>query len=114
MASTPKNTSNKTVRPCVLIVGHADGFVEVFGEDIDALFLNIPTMSSSAGEIMAEDYVSSVIPQRYQDIYFPGNRICAGQLQSITPQNLVAYLDYRQAWRAVDAIHTDSQERKAS
>ncbi len=112
--SATENTRANLARPCVLIVGHADGWIEIFGQGIDARFVNIPTMSSSAGEIMAEDYVSSEIPQRYRDIYYPGNRICVGQLRPFIAQDIVAYRDYRQAWQAVDAIQNDSQERKAS
>ena len=103
--------NNKPPRSCVLAVGHHDGFLEFFSDGVDVKFVNIPMMSSSAGEIMAEQYIESVITQRYRDIYFPGNRICAGQMKTTTPLDLLEYAEFVEAWRAVDAIHATYGKR---
>jgi hypothetical protein len=70
----------------VLVICHADGYVEVFGDSAtDTKIVPIPAMLSNAGDILAEKYLETILPQRYRDIYYPGNLLAMGQCRTITP-----------------------------
>ncbi|MDZ4849592.1 MAG: hypothetical protein SGI77_09875 [Pirellulaceae bacterium] len=109
MADLGLKSNNKPVPPSVLVVAHSDGHIEIFGDQVDARSVNTPAMSSSAGEILAEDYISSVLPQRFRDIYFPGNLLAIGMVRTVTPLDLAQYFQFRDSWRKLDSITTLSR-----
>jgi len=100
--------ASQSPRPCVLIVAHQDNFVEIFGSDgVDVRFVNAPTLEDQSNaealtrcEILAEDYISSVLPQRYRDIYFPSNRIATRMIRTVTPLDLARHFMFRESWKA--------------
>ena len=95
-----------TPRTAVIVVLHADGFVEVFSDKqvIDARIICVPAMSTPTGEVVAEEYVESILPQRYRDFYYPGNRIAAENWKRITPTIIAKRNDELSLLRALDSI----------
>ena len=94
MTNTPK-LNNQTRfyqklrhREHVLVVLHADGFVEVFTErHVDVHIAIMPYMSNPEGEILAEEYFEHCLPQRHRDLYWPNRRRAVEQVRCITPQD---------------------------
>jgi hypothetical protein len=60
-------------KPKVLIVCHADGYVQAFSrEPIDIHIATMPDVSSQHAEILAEAIVDQYLPYRMRDIHYPG------------------------------------------
>lgn len=60
-------------REKVLVVAHSDNFIEVFGpKNVTVLIARCPTTGGLDGEELAEDYLESSLPPRWQELYFPG------------------------------------------
>lgn len=77
-------------REQVLIVVHGDGMLEAYAEKhIDFRFIMAPYIGTAAGEIAAEQYIESIIPQCYRDVYWPCNKRAAAMIQRIKPSDIV-------------------------
>ncbi|QDS91897.1 hypothetical protein FF011L_06330 [Roseimaritima multifibrata] len=89
-AGKPKNwlAPKRQQRQKVLIVTHADRYIEVFGENIDVHIANMTATSNVAGEITAEDFLELSLPMPYRDIYFPGMLRKTGTVEEIRPADL--------------------------
>lgn len=90
IASKPKKglVTARQQRQKVLIVAHGDGYIEVFGKNIDVHIANMTTTSNVAGEIVAEDYLRHSLPMPYRDIYFPGMLRKTGTVEEIRPADI--------------------------
>ena len=76
-------------REPVLIVINPDGFVEVFGDRIDARIVNRVTVSTVEGEIKADEVIERLLPERHLKIFYPGSRRAIGNLERIKPADLL-------------------------
>lgn len=92
-----------TPRNAVLVVAHADGWLEVFADptQVDAHIAILPTVLSAAtiadrqrAEILGEEYLAASLPRRYRDVYWPSWRRAADKLRIVTPWDI--------AWRSHD------------
>jgi hypothetical protein len=99
----------RSTRHPVLILCHADGYIEVYGDhQTDVRIQPVPRMTSNAGEILAERYVETVIPRRYRDIYYPGNLLTRDMPREITPA-MIANRDMELSmFRMLDTIQHDA------
>ena len=92
MKCTKPPRDGQDVRPQrepVLIVLHADGWVECYGEShVDAHIIVAPYMESIEGEIKAQDYLAGAIPRRYRPLYLPGKCRAADQVRQIRPSDI--------------------------
>jgi len=108
-AARSYHISNRpTQREAVLILAHGDGWIEAFAEKhVDVRIEMVPHMTTSAGEILAEEYVELSLPKRYQDIYWPGNRRAADMMRVVRPSDIVQRdyeLDLLRAIKGAGAI----------
>lgn len=96
----------------VLVVAHADGYIEVFADKgVRARFVNICQMPTVAGEVLAEQFIEAGLPKPFKDIYFPGNRIATGNLLQLTPELLAKRefeMDLVRACNAIQSINSDT------
>ena len=95
MNSSTVTPQNKPISPPprreqVLIVAHADGWIECFAErHIDVRIVIMPDVNTPESEILAEQYIESSIPEVYRKIYWPGNLRSAGMIEKISPSVLL-------------------------
>lgn len=83
---TTTSYHNSTKREPVLLLVHADHWVEVFAEKhIDVWIEMIPQMKTQADELLAQEYVEGLLPKRYRDVYWPGNLRVAELIRAIRP-----------------------------
>jgi hypothetical protein len=103
-------------RKSVLVLLHPDGFVEVYSDktSVDARILCVPQMSSPAGEILAEQYVETMLTNRYRDVFYPGNRIALGNYTTITPELIAKRNDEIRLARMFDEVKALSSKAVAS
>jgi hypothetical protein len=88
-------STRPTRREAVLILAHADGWLEAFADKhVDVRIAIMPAMKTPEGELAAERYVESSLPRRYRDVYWPGNRRAADMLRVVRPSDI--------AWREYD------------
>lgn len=91
MNSSKPNTSVqlKAPRPKVLVLGHGDGFIEVFSDSfVSTKYLTVPFMETVAGEIRAEEYISHILPYGWRDVYWPVNRRLLRKVECLRPSDL--------------------------
>ncbi len=76
-------------RQAVLVVMHADGWVEAFAErNIDVYIVNKPHTGTTEGEVLGEEYLDRTLPRRYGQLHFPVNQRAARQLEVTTPSDI--------------------------
>jgi len=80
------SSATRQQRTPVLVVLHADGYVETFGQrHIDARIVTMPAMGTKEGERVADDYLELTLLPRHREIYFPGLIRATGNVQTVTP-----------------------------
>jgi len=68
------NNKKRPPREAVLIVLHADNFVEVFGKkNVNVRIVRCPASFSDGMAIVAEDVVERMLPHYWRKLYFPAN-----------------------------------------
>jgi len=73
----------------VLIVGHGDGYFEVFADrHVRVHFQQLPTTGTPEGEIVAEKFIECTMPRPYLDIYYPSNRRLLERVTPIKPSDI--------------------------
>lgn len=77
-------------RSTVLVEVHADGFVEVFGDDhVQVMVINRPSASNNTNECKVDDLIDSILPKRVQDIRWPGPNVRrTGNIQPLTVEHV--------------------------
>lgn len=83
------STSIKPIRQPVLIVGHHDGFCEVYAEkNIDVHFFIMPAAGTPRGEVLGEEYLELTTPKRFQALYRADRLRGREQIRKVTPAEL--------------------------
>ncbi len=60
----------RSSRQKILIVSHADGHLEIFGEkNFDFHIARVPSATSRGAEIAAEEVTLMLLPRRYRDLF---------------------------------------------
>ena len=71
----------------VLVVLHPDGWVEIYGENLDVCVVTkLDGGDIPAAEVLAEQYLDLDIPRRFRPLYFPVNLRATGQCETRTPE----------------------------
>lgn len=76
-------------RQAVLVLCHADGWIEVFADrqHVDARIVMVPTAEGddrNRDEIASEEFIERTLPHRYREVYFPLNRRAADMPRRVT------------------------------
>lgn len=107
-AEHPKSDRQRQIarnnRPPVLVVIHPDGYVETYCRDADVHVVVMPSMESVDGERLADEYLASTLPKRHRSIYAPGLVGATGQVESISPSDIVHRNVMRGLVRAITAM----------
>lgn len=87
----PRKKSKRPPRPRekVLVVLHADGFVEVFGkENIDVHIARRLHVENERGDLstLLDEYTTATMPRCYRGLYMPNKCREIGNIESITPE----------------------------
>lgn len=98
MTTTPKTLSSISYQPstqggkrrsAILVVLHADGWIEVYGQPyVDVHMAVMPHTTTPEGERAAEEYLDTILARRYRDLYWPGLRRAADLVRSVSPSDI--------------------------
>ena len=84
-----QTTKKRPQREAVLIVMHADNYVEVFGEKhVNVRVVRCPAASSDKSHITAEDVVERQLPRYWRKLYFPSNVRATANARPLLPSTL--------------------------
>jgi hypothetical protein len=76
-------------REPVLVVLHADGWVEVFAErHVDARIAVMPFMASAEGQIAADQNLEADLPYPFRTLYWPSRRRAADMVRTVRPSDI--------------------------
>ena len=81
-----------TPRPArvkVLVVLHADGLVEVYGDShLDVHCVNRLFVEGERGDLSTaiDEYTTAAMPRCYRDLYWPNKLRAAGNVEKILPE----------------------------
>ncbi|WP_442485599.1 hypothetical protein [Aeoliella sp. SH292] len=90
LGSQRKSESSRPIPQPVLLLAHADGWLEVFAErHIQAKIVMVPSTGSLTGELLAEQYLDATLPHRYRDLHWPGKLRAADRLRTVRPSDLM-------------------------
>ena len=76
------------MRQKVLIILHADGFIEAYA-DREQVDVKTVVMPHSTDAILAEEYVELTLTKPYRDIYFPLNRRAVDNVRTLLPSQIM-------------------------
>ena len=98
-------------RSDILIISHADGHLEVFGEkNVSARIVRVPAANSFQSQRMAEDTVELMLPRRYRDLYRADRLRAVGNTRPLRPSVLVDAQWTRDFIAALDAMADTREE----
>ncbi|MGI6418534.1 MAG: hypothetical protein ACOX1P_23035 [Thermoguttaceae bacterium] len=98
------------VRPPVLVVAHADGHIEVFGESIDVHIVTPIVMYTQVGEQLADEYLDVRLPHRHRDLHTADKLLVTHQVKPVRPTDEAARLLRLELVREAMAIRHDQSE----
>ncbi|QDS97704.1 hypothetical protein [Adhaeretor mobilis] len=102
-------------RQHVLIVAHADGYLEVFGEkNLDIRISNIPLAHSREAERIAEDALELSLPRCYRQLYFPGKRRATATLMPLLPSTMARAKAVKRTIRQLNQLVQKVTKAKAA
>jgi len=96
----------KVQRSQVLILLHADGYVEVYGpKNLDVVTRIVPKMVTPAGEILAEEWIERSLPLRYRKLYGADCIRTTARIREIKPSDIAEVKAVREFFRALESIN---------
>ena len=102
-----------TKREPLLILGHGDGWLEVFGpKHVDIKFMNVPFVPTIEGEKAAERFIENSLPIRYREIYWPENRQFAGMLRRVLPSEIQEARQEKELLENLEKISTKAEGKR--
>lgn len=102
LTKKPVEGSTECGPPRVLVVLHADGYVETYADGVDVHVAVMPHMESPAGKRLADEYLSVALPEAYRDLYWPGLIEATGQVETIRPSDIARQQVMADLLRAAD------------
>ena len=99
-------TSTPTPQPArspVLLVAHPDGYVEIYGDDIDVVVAQLPDVTTAEAEIAAEELVAISLPASHRELFVPGRLAESHLVERVTPRDLMRRRTMRQLHAAIAA-----------
>lgn len=77
-------------RHSVLVLFHADGWIEVFAErHVDVRIEMVPYTGTVSGEVLAEEYLDLTLSPRYRELHLPINCRAADKFRVVRPSDLL-------------------------
>ncbi|MCO6044143.1 hypothetical protein NG895_09505 [Aeoliella sp. ICT_H6.2] len=77
-------------RHSVLVLIHADGWIEVFAErHVDVRIEMVPYTGTVSGEVLAEEYLDLTLSPRYRELHLPINCRAADKFRVVRPSDLL-------------------------
>ncbi|QDT75576.1 hypothetical protein [Lacipirellula limnantheis] len=90
-------------RQAVLVIAHADGFLEAFAErNIDVHFLRQPAAETPLGERIAEACAELMLPRRCRDVWRRDLLRAVGTSRSLTAETALAALAAKDCQAALE------------
>ena len=99
-------TATPTPRPAhspVLLVAHPDGYVEIYGDDVDVVVAQLPEVTTAEAEVAAEELVAASLPASHRDLFVPGRLAESHLIERVTPKDLMHRRTIRQLHAAIVA-----------
>ena len=94
--TAPPSMNNRPKRPAVLVVSHADGFIECFSDrDVDVKLARMPKGHSREAERQAEKVMLDRLPKRYSELYRADMKRTSGTTRPLYPSVIEAVEDAR-------------------
>lgn len=81
-------------KPYILVLCYWDGWIEVYGiANVKICMVpEVPgpadTIDNIQGELLAEEYIESILPEAYRRIYMPGLRASFCHIETVRPSDL--------------------------
>jgi len=108
--------SNKTQQPlrqAVLVLSHADGFLEVFAErHIDVHLARVPVAYTLEGEQIADDLLELMLLPRYRDLYRADRLRKTGTTRPLLPSVLAQVKTTREVFNVLNNLATQPAEEE--
>ena len=105
--TTPKSWP----RSDVLILSHADGHLEAFGEkNVNIRIVRVPAANSIESERTAEETMELMLPRRYRDLYRADRLRAVGNTRPLRPSTLVDAKWTRDFIAALNAMASTREE----
>lgn len=98
------------VRPPVLVVAHADGHIEVYGESVDVFIATPLVMHTQVGEQLADEYLDARLPRRHRDLHRADKLVAVHQVKPVRPSDEAERLLRLELVREAMAIRHDQSE----
>ena len=90
--------NRKEPKPPVLVTCEWDGWIQVFG-NVDARLVMVPEVPAdaghfynAAGEILAERFIESTLPERHRKIFTGGLLSAADKIETLRPRDVARRL----------------------
>ena len=104
--STPTPTPRQHQQPArspVLLVAHPDGYVEIYGDDIDVVVAQLPDVTTAQAEIAAGELVATSLPASHRELFVPGRLAESHLVERVIPKDLMRRRTMRQLHAAIAA-----------
>lgn len=111
-AGYPKRPS-RPPRAKVLVVAHPDGFLEVYGDNIDVHIVTPLSMYTAAGEVLADEYLDATLPWRFRDLHVMPKLRAMHQVKVVRPSDEVGRVLRLGLVHAAAAVRGEQQEEIA-
>lgn len=99
---TPRPTPQPARSP-VLLVAHPDGYVEIYGDDIDVVVAQLPDVTTAQAEIAAGELVATSLPASHRELFVPGRLAESHLVERVIPKDLMRRRTMRQLHAAIAA-----------
>jgi hypothetical protein len=91
----------------VLIVGHVDGWLEVYApKGVDVHLATMPDVQGAEAELLAERLFELLLPRRFRQLFAPVYRRAANLLRCLTPREL----SEQRQWQRACGFFTDQKQ----
>lgn len=102
IVAVSENDFPPPLRHKAIVEAAPDGFVRVFGSPhLDVRIYTRPRVEMRGGEVLVDDLIAAKLPPYYRDIYFPGCIRQTGQIEVLTPAELLAQQQFKNAWASM-------------
>jgi hypothetical protein len=95
----------------VLIVGHADGYIEAFApHGVSVRTAIVPDTHPGKAELLALAYVRANLPRCYAELWEPGNMRCNENVRCVTVEEIVRRQNELELLAVLNSIQQEPNE----
>ena len=110
-----KDDTNRPKRQAVLIVVHADGYLEGFApKNLDIAFARVPAATSAFGQAVADDCFEMMLPLRYRELWRRDLLRANGTAHPLSAQSVLDALAAKDAIAALTPLMPPKPSRKGA